>query len=120
MERFFGVFVEHYAGVFPVWLAPVQASVIPIADRHNDYAYQVASRLKASGLRIDIDDSSERLGYKIRKAQGQKIPYMLVIGDKEVAANQIAVRKRNGEDLGVWTVEGFNALAQKVIAEKAI
>src|SRR5919199_4075131 len=99
-ERFLGVIIEQFAGAFPVWLAPVQAVVIPIADRHVEYARNVADRLCSHGLRVEVDDSSERMNAKIRQAQLQKVPYMLVIGDKEQAAGAVAVRLRNGQDLG--------------------
>jgi len=99
MERFFGVLIEHYAGAFPLWLAPVQAIVIPIADRHIDYARKVADQLRAAGLRVDIDERGERMQAKIRDAQLQKAPYMLVVGDREAEAGAAAVRLRSGEDL---------------------
>ncbi len=118
MERFFGVLIEHFAGAFPVWLAPVQAKLIPITDRHNDYAADVAAKLKAAGFRVEIDDTSERMGNKIRKAQKKKVPYMLVIGDKEMEDGTVAVRLRNGENLGAISVDEFIALAEKTIAEK--
>ena len=118
MERFFGVLIEHYGGAFPVWLAPVQATLIPIADRHVPYAEQVAERLKEHGLRVDVDDSSDRMGNKIRKAQEQKIPYMLVVGDKEIEANAVAIRLRTNENLGPKPVDEFIAIAQKAVAEK--
>jgi len=100
MERFFGVLIEHYAGAFPLWLAPVQATVIPIADRHIDYAREAAARLTGAGFRVEVDERSERMQAKIRDAQLQKVPYMLVVGDKEAAAGAAAVRQRSGEDLG--------------------
>ncbi|MBI2322099.1 MAG: threonine--tRNA ligase [Chloroflexi bacterium] len=100
MERFFGVLIEHYGGAFPVWLAPVQAVVLPIADRHAPYAEQVARQLRAAGLRAEVDARGERIGYKIREAQVQKVPYMLVVGDQEVAGGTVAVRLRSGENLG--------------------
>jgi threonyl-tRNA synthetase len=100
MERFFGVLVEHYAGAFPLWLAPVQAIVIPIADRHIDYAQTVADQLRQAGLRVELDHRSERMQAKIRDAQLQKIEYMLVVGDREAEAGAAAVRLRSGEDLG--------------------
>ncbi len=118
MERFFGVLVEHYGGAFPVWLAPVQATLIPIADRHADYCRQVAGQLKAAGLRVEVDDSSDRMGNKIRKAQEQKVPYMLVVGDREVESGQVAIRLRSGEDLKGKPVEEFIAMARKAIDEK--
>jgi threonyl-tRNA synthetase len=99
MERFFGVLVEHYSGAFPMWLAPVQATVIPIADRHIPYAQQVASQMRSAGLRIEVDERNERMQAKIRDAQLQKIPYMLVVGDREADAQAAAVRLRSGEDL---------------------
>jgi threonyl-tRNA synthetase len=107
MERFMGVLIEHYAGAFPVWLAPVQAVLIPIADRHLDYAGEVVDQLKQVGLRVEVDSRSERMNAKIRDAQMQKVPYMLVIGDREVEGGQLAVRLRSGEDLGAISVESF-------------
>jgi threonyl-tRNA synthetase len=118
MERFFGVLIEHYGGAFPVWLAPVQAELIPIADRHVEYANQVAARLKEAGLRAEVDDTSDRMGNKIRKAQEQKIPYMLVVGDKEAEAGTVAVRLRTNENLGPKPIEEFIAMAQAAVAEK--
>ena len=100
LERFFGVLVEHYAGAFPLWLAPVQAVVIPIADRHVEYAQQVAAQLQDAGFRADVDDRSERMNLKIRQAQLQKTPYMLVVGDRETEAGAAAVRTRDDGDLG--------------------
>ena len=100
IDRFLGVLIEHYGGAFPLWLAPVQAVVIPIADRHLPYAESVASRLKAEGLRAEVNAKSERMNAKIRQAQLQKIPYMLVVGDREGEANAAAVRLRDGSDLG--------------------
>jgi threonyl-tRNA synthetase len=97
-ERFLGVIIEHFAGAFPAWLAPVQAVVIPIADRHLEYAQKVAEELKAKKIRVEVDDRSERMNAKIRDAQNQKIPYMLVVGDNEMAAGQVALRLRNGEN----------------------
>ncbi len=104
IERFFGVLIEHYGGAFPLWLAPVQAVVIPIADRHVEYAQRVADDMGAEGLRVGVDDRNERMNAKIRDAQLQKVPYMLVVGDKEVAAGAAAVRLRSGEDLGAMPV----------------
>ncbi len=118
MERFFGVLIEHFAGAFPVWLSPVQAKLIPITDRHNAYAEDVAAKLKELGMRVEVDDTSERMGNKIRKAQKLKIPYMLVIGDKEIEAGDVAVRLRNGENLGAMSVDAFIDIAQKTIEEK--
>ena len=118
MERFFGVLIEHYAGAFPVWLSPKQVTLIPIADRHNDYAHEVAARLKKAGLRISVDDSSDRMNAKIRNAQKQKVPYMLVLGDREMEEGQVALRRRSGESLPAMSVEEFIALALREIDEK--
>ena len=109
MERFMGVLIEHYGGAFPVWLAPVQAVIIPIADRHMEYAHSLASQLKGAKLRVQVDDRGERMNAKIRDAQMQKIPYMLVIGDREVEAGSVAVRLRSGENLGAIAVDDFIA-----------
>jgi len=119
LERFFGVLVEHYAGAFPVWLSPVQAALIPIADRHLDYAREVALELKKAGLRVMVDDRPERMNAKIRDAQNQKIPYMLVIGDKEQESGQVALRLRNGENPGPLPVADFIARAGEEIAAKS-
>ena len=118
LERFFGALIEHYAGSFPVWLAPVQVRLIPIADRHNAYARQVAGRLQEVGLRVEVDDSGERMNAKIRRAQMEKIPYMLVVGDREMKAGAVAVRLRTEEDLGAMPVEDFVERVQRVIADK--
>jgi threonyl-tRNA synthetase len=109
-ERFFGVLIEHFAGAFPVWLAPVQAVIIPIStDKHLDYAAEVGTRLKEAGVRVEVDDSRDRMQAKIRQAQLQKIPYMLVVGGKEQEAGAVAVRLRSGEDLGAVPIEEFIA-----------
>jgi len=118
LERFFGVLIEHYGGAFPVWLAPVQARIIPIADRHNDYAYKLRDELREMGLRVEVDDSSERMQAKIRQAQLEKIPYMLVVGDREVAEGTISLRLRTEEDLGPRPVADFIKMAREAIAEK--
>jgi threonyl-tRNA synthetase len=107
VERFLGVLIEHYAGAFPIWLAPVQAVVIPIAERHHEYAQQVLSRLTEAGLRAEVDDRNEKMGYKIRAAQTRKIPYMLVVGDKEAQSGAVAVRNRFAGDEGAQSLEGF-------------
>ena len=101
LERFIGVLTEHYGGAFPLWLSPIQISIIPIADRHIDYANNLVSKLVASGFRVDVNTKKERMNAKIRSAQMSKIPYMLIIGDKEVESNNISIRHRSGEDLGV-------------------
>ena len=118
MERFLGILIEHYVGAFPVWLAPVQARLIPITDRNVEYARDVESRLRAAGLRTEVDARSERMQAKIRDAQLQKIPYMLVVGDREMEAGAVAVRLRTEENLGARPVEEFIAMAQEAVAER--
>jgi threonyl-tRNA synthetase len=118
LERFFGALIEHYGGAFPAWLAPVQAKVIPIAERHTAYANQVAGQLKAAGLRVEVDQSGDRMQAKIRAAQLDKIPYMLVVGDREAEGGKVAVRLRNGQDLGAQPVADFAAMALAAVAEK--
>ena len=118
MERFFGVLIEHYGGAFPVWLSPVQAVMIPIADRHVEYVKGVAAQLKAAGLRAEVDDSGDRMNAKIRNAQLQKVPYMLVVGDREMEAGRVAVRLRTEEDLGDVAVSDFIARVQGVVEAK--
>ncbi|MEX1071879.1 MAG: threonine--tRNA ligase [Anaerolineales bacterium] len=114
-ERFMATIIEHFGGAFPVWLAPVQAVLIPIADRHIEYANKVAAELRSAGLRIEVDGGSERMSAKIRNAQGQKVPYMLVTGDKEAEAGAVALRLRSGEDLGAISVEQFLARSKEDI-----
>ena len=118
MERFFGVLIEHYGGNFPVWLTPVQVKIIPITDEQNDYAFDIARQLKAAGLRVEVDDGDDRMNAKIRNAQLQKIPYMLVLGGREMAENAVNVRLRNGKRLGAMPLEDFVALAQEAIDQK--
>ena len=118
MERFMGVLIEHYAGAFPVWLAPVQAMLIPIADRHVDYARQTAARLKEAGLRVALDERNERMNAKIRDAQMQKIPYMLVVGDKEAESGQVALRLRSGENPGPMPLAAFIQRAQDDVTSR--
>jgi threonyl-tRNA synthetase len=114
-ERFMGVIIEHFAGAFPTWLAPVQATVITIADRQLPYARQVAEKLKAEGLRVEVDERGERMSAKIRDAQNQKIPYMLVVGDREMENNQVALRLRSGENPGPMSLEAFLEKARQDI-----
>ena len=111
VERFFGVLVEHYAGSFPMWLAPVQIMIIPIADRHIDYCNQISDVLKEKEFRSVVNDSSERMNAKIREAQMQKIPYMIVIGDSEISQNKLSIRTRSGENIpDIDLNEFFNLL----------
>ena len=119
-ERFIALLIEHYAGGFPLWLAPVQAVVLPIADRHAEYADTVREQLAAAGLRVDLDARQEKIGYKIREAQIGKVPYMLVAGDREAAAGTIAVRTRGGGDQGAQPVGAFIAAALDEIQRKAL
>ena len=116
MERFMGVLVEHYGGAFPTWLAPVQATIIPIADRHHEYAGKVQRKLQQAEIRAESDLRNERMGFKIRDAQMQKTPYMLIVGDREIAANAVGVRLRSGEDLGAVAVD---ELVQRIVADAA-
>ena len=118
-ERFVALLIEHFAGVWPLWLAPVQAVVLPISDRHLSYAKQIRDQLAAAGLRVDLDDRQEKIGYKIREAQLQKVPYMLVTGDREAAENAVSVRSRTGGDLGGRPVADFIAAALDEIGTKA-
>ena len=118
IERFFGCLIEHYGGAFPVWLAPVQAVVISISERHLDYAHQVTAKLQADGLRTQVDVRSDRMNLKIRQAQLQKIPYMLIVGDKELASDGVSVRLRSGEDLGIKTLDEFKQIASEAIFQK--
>ncbi len=118
LERFFGVLIEHYGGAFPLWLAPVQARLIPIADRHVAYAQEALARLKAAGLRVELDDSNGRMNAKIRDAQLQKVPYMLVVGDREAENGQVAVRLRTNEDLGAMSIESFIERVQALVAAR--
>ena len=119
-ERFLGVIIEHFAGAFPVWLAPVQVKLIPIADRHLPYMQEVAARLKAAGIRAEVDDSNNRMNNKIRAAQNQKIPYMLVAGDRDIEAGAVSVRLRTEEQLGGMAVDDFIAMITPLIATRSL
>jgi threonyl-tRNA synthetase len=118
IERFFGILIEHYAGAFPVWLAPVQARVLTITDRQRDYATQVCTQLQAAGIRAEADLRNEKISYKIREAQSEKIPYMLVVGDREVAAGKVAVRLRGNKDLGPLPIDECVARVRDEIDRK--
>jgi threonyl-tRNA synthetase len=120
MERFTGILIEHFNGAFPLWLSPVQVEMIPIADRHIDYAEEVAVELRAAGMRVEVDSSGERMNKKIRNAQLQKIPYMLVVGDKETADRAVAVRTRNNEDRGAMPLAEFKTHATDLITTKSL
>ena len=118
-ERMIGFLIEHYAGAFPVWISPVQAQIIPITDAHFDYAHEVKRKLIHAGIRVEVADDNSRMNAKIRKAQKKKIPYMLVVGDKEMEAGTVALRMRNGEDRGAIPVDDFIALTKKVISARS-
>ena len=105
LERFFGILIEHYAGAFPLWLAPVQIGILTIAERHSDYALKTADTLKLNGVRIETNLENEKIGYKIREATIRKVPYLVIIGDKESVENKLTVRKRNGENMGPFTID---------------
>jgi len=111
--------IEHFAGAFPVWLAPVQVMIIPIADRHQEYANKVLASLKAAGVRAEVDSRSERMNAKVRDAQLMKIPYMLVVGDKEASDNAVAVRLRTNENLGATPLDVFVARITDIIKTKS-
>ena len=120
IERFLGILIEHFAGKFPAWLAPVQVKIIPIADRHAEYGLTVKAALEARGLRVEIDERSEKIGYKIREAQMEKVPYMLIVGDKEIEEQQLSVRSRDRGELGAQSLEAFIAQIEEEIKTKAI
>lgn len=115
LERFFGILIEHYAGVFPVWLAPVQVAILTIAERHSGQASQVAQRLKAEGIRTEVNLDNEKIGYKIRESTTRKIPYLVIIGDKEISEARLSVRRRNGENLGSIAEGDFLKLVKEDI-----
>jgi len=120
IERFFGILIEHYAGAFPVWLSPIQAIILPITDKQNDYAQEVKRKLEAIGLRIQVDERSEKVNFKIREAQLQKIPYMLVVGAREAEAGKVSVRHRKHGDQGVKSVAEFLGEIQALVGSKAV
>jgi len=120
LERFIGILTEHYAGNFPVWMAPVQARVLPLTDRHHAYAASVVAKLKAAGIRVENDTRNEKIGYKIREAEMQKTPFILVVGDKEAGVGAVAVRRRGQKDLGAMPLDAFIDLARGEIESKAL
>lgn len=119
-ERTLALLIEKYAGAFPMWLAPTQVKILPIADRHFDYAYDIKKQLEAKGMRVEIDDRSEKIGYKIREAQLQKVPYMFVVGDKDIENDAVSVRHRKEGDLGSMPLSDFITMAEKEIETKEI
>jgi threonyl-tRNA synthetase len=120
MERFFGVLIEHYAGAFPMWLAPVQVAVLPITDRINEYAEQVAHALRGAGLRAELNLRNDKIGAKIRDAQLQKVPFMLVLGDREVEEGKVAVRERLKGDIGAMSLTEFTEMARRLVETRAL
>lgn len=120
IERFIGVITEHFAGAFPVWLSPVQVKVLPITDRAAEYADSVAAKLDAAGFRAEVDHRNEKIGKKIREAQLEKVPYMLVVGDKEAESGQVAVRSRSKGDLGAMDYDVFAAQLKKAVEERRL
>lgn len=120
LERFIGILIEEFAGAFPAWLAPVQARVIPVGERFVDYATEVQKQLLADDLRVDVDVRDEKVGYKIRSAQLEKIPYMLIVGEKEVEAGTVSVRHRQAGDLGSIPVEKFRKLLREEVASMSL
>jgi threonyl-tRNA synthetase len=120
MERFFGVLIEHYAGAFPMWLAPVQIAVLPITDRVNEYAEELARELRVAGFRVESNLRSEKIGAKIRDAQLQKVPFMLVLGDREMEQKTVAVRERARGDIGVMSIAEFKEMAQRLVETRAL
>jgi threonyl-tRNA synthetase len=119
LERFLGILIEHTAGAFPLWLAPVQAVVLPVSEKFADYGATVKKELAAAGLRVELDDRNEKLGYRIREAQLQKVPYMLVVGAREAENGTVAVRRRTGDDLGDRTPAQFTEHAQALITARS-
>jgi threonyl-tRNA synthetase len=115
LERFFGILIEHYAGLFPVWLSPVQVAILPIAERHSEYASKIAGRLRSSGIRTEVNLDNEKIGHKIRGATIRKIPYLVIIGDREVDQGMVSVRKQSGADIGSLTIENLLGLLQEDI-----
>ncbi|MDQ7786360.1 MAG: threonine--tRNA ligase [Thermodesulfovibrionales bacterium] len=119
LERFFGILIEHYAGAFPVWLAPVQVIILTIAERHSEYARSLSAQFLAAGIRTEVDIENEKIGYKIRNATISKIPFLIIVGDKEMTENRVAVRKRSGENIGPFTPEELIAIVKEKAEEKS-
>ena len=120
LERFIAIVIEHFAGAFPVWLAPVQASVLPLSEKFVDYGRETARKLREAGLRVEMDESNEKLGAKIRDAQLKKVPYMLVVGEKEASTGSVSLRKRTGGDQGSMSLEEFVGEARQRIASRSL
>jgi len=120
LERFFGVLIEHYAGAFPFWLAPVQVLLLPISERHADQAKVLCDRLSEAGFRAKLDARNEKINLKIRRAQLDKVPFMVILGDKEVASGMLAVRNRFDGDMGTFSFEKFTELIQHLKSTRAV
>ncbi len=120
IERFIGILTEHFAGAFPTWLAPVQVKMLPIADRHLDRIYEIKKQLGAAGLRVEVDDRSEKIGFKIRSAQLEKVPYMVIVGDKDIENGTVSVRSRKQGELGAMRIEEFVKNITEEIESKAL
>lgn len=118
IERFIGILIEHYAGKFPVWLSPTQVRILPISDKYNDYANEVKNALFEKGIRVELDDRAEKTGFKIREAQLQKIPYMIIVGEKEVTDNKVSVRSRDNGEMGSLDLNEFISTITKEIEER--
>ncbi len=118
IERFMGILIEHYAGKFPVWLAPVQATILPISDKFNDYGYEIKKELEKEGIRVSIDDRAEKVGYKIREARLKRIPYMLIVGEKEVEGRLVSVNKRDEGDIGQFKLDEFKNRVLEEVEDK--
>jgi threonyl-tRNA synthetase len=119
LERFIGMLIEHYAGCFPVWLAPIQAVVMTITDKQQGYARSIHQNLESLGCRVNLDLRNEKIGFKIREHTLQKVPYLLIIGDKEIEANKVSVRRQTGEDLGSMSVQEFYQIVRQAIAQRS-
>ena len=120
IERFIGIITEHFAGAFPAWLAPVQVKILPVTDRALDYAKELSDALDGQGFRVEVDDRNEKIGKKIREATLEKVPYMIVVGDRDMENKTVSVRTRAGEDLGAMSLENFSAKLKEVVDSKVI
>jgi threonyl-tRNA synthetase len=120
LERFMGILIEHYAGAFPIWMAPVQVKILPIADRHHEYSKTLQKQLQELGVRVNVDERNEKIGYKIREAREQRIPYQFVVGDQEVDAGIVAVRQRGIGDRGAIAIEDIQQEILDAIKNKLI
>jgi threonyl-tRNA synthetase len=120
LERFFGVLIEHYAGAFPLWLSPVQVKILTIAERHGDYAKELYRKMRAEGIRTEIDIDNEKIGYKIRNATLMKVPYLVIIGDNEISDMKVTVRKRTGENIGPFKIDEFIGILKEKINSKSM